>query len=109
MFDEGLSRWARRLISLFLFLAVLNLMGGPAIAFNTDHHRHRDSDYNDRPPSPPPHHFRHQYERHDHFFRHHHHERCRTHMVPYWDSYWGIWSQRLERQCWSMRGPNPIV
>ena len=37
-------------------------------------------------------------ERYEGHYRHHH--RCRTHSVPYWDGYWGVWRQRVERVCW---------
>jgi hypothetical protein len=31
---------------------------------------------------------------------HHHHPRCRERLVPYWNAYWQMWSERLERVCW---------
>ena len=69
-------------------------------AFADDFHHHRDTTFWARPYLPPQHVDRFSEGHHESFYRRHHHDRCREQYVPYWDAYWGVWSQRVERVCW---------
>jgi len=100
MADHISSALRRGLMGFLLMLAGLSLTGGPATAFNSYEPHHRHHGYRERTYQSPSYHQRYQGEHHHDFYRHRHHERCRSRLVPYWDAYWGVWSQRIERDCW---------
>ena len=87
------------LLSLALFLGFMT-PSGPALADPSHHFQSGDRwRHHASPPT-------YGYGRHERFFEHHHrphynpyYPRCRTVQVPYWDAYWGVWSQRIERIC----------
>ena len=86
-------------LMLALFLGFMS-PSGPALADPSHHFQYGDRwRHHASPPS-------YGYGRHERFFEHHHrphynpyYPRCRTVQVPYWDAYWGVWSQRIERIC----------
>ena len=97
--DHISSALRRGLIGFLLLLAGVSLTGSPAAAYNAYEPHHRDHGHRERNYQAPSYQERYHQEHH-HNFERHHHERCRTRLVPYWDPYWGVWSQRVERDCW---------
>ena len=86
--DHISSALRRGLVGFLLLLAGVSLTGSPAAAFNAYESHHRDHGHRERNYQAPS------------YQERYHHERCRTRLVPYWDPYWGVWSQRIERDCW---------
>ena len=100
MMTDQISSTVRRGVSgLLLLLTMVSLTGGPAVAFNSYEPHNRNHGHRERNYQAPSYQERYHQEHHHNFHRHHH-ERCRTRLVPYWDPYWGVWSQRIERDCW---------
>lgn len=87
---------------LVFMLALAGGIGLSPTAF-ADPYRHHGWQERERHHSaPPPYRYRHEepFFGHGYRFHHPHHPRCRERLVPYWNPYWQIWSERVERSCW---------
>ena len=100
MIQRQISSGLKPLLLGLLLLVAGGVMTVSAPAFANDFHHRRENAFRERSYSPPPYAYHHDEGRHEGFYRQHHHNRCREQLVPYWDSYWGVWSQRVERVCW---------
>lgn len=95
--------WTKPLVMALVFMLALAGGIGLSPAAFADPYRHHSWQERERHHSaPPPYRYRHDepfFGRNERF-HHPHHHRCRERLVPYWNPYWQIWSERVERSCW---------
>lgn len=95
--------WTKPFVMTVLF--TLALAGGIGLSPDAfaDPYRHHSWQERERHHSAPsPYRYRHEepFFGHAYRFHHPHHPRCRERLVPYWNPYWHMWSERVERSCW---------